>query len=133
MTYSEARDAILLVFKDCWPYHAVYTDVPGSVPSSEILWARATIRHAAGGQATLAGAQNVRRWDRSGTVIIQVFAPVGDGSKAGYEAAQLVVDGFQASNHSNLWFRNVRMCEMGTSGAFEQFNILATFFYDDVR
>jgi hypothetical protein len=136
MTFDEARDIILGFFKAAWDptgFPAVYTDVPGSVPTSETVWARATIRHATGNQGSLAGDQATRRWNRTGTVFIQVFAPVGDGSKAGYDAAQLVVNAFQAARHPNVWFRDVRMNEAGTSGAFEQLNVLATFSYDDVR
>lgn len=136
MTFDEARDIILKVFKDAWDptgFPVTWTDVPGSAPTSETVWARATIRHATGAQASLAGENGARRWARTGTVYIQVFAPVGDGSKAGYEAAQIVVNAFQASRHENVWFRDVRMNEVGTSGAFEQLNVLATFSYDDVR
>ena len=136
MTFDEARDIILGVFKAAWDptgFPAVWTDLPGSAPTSETVWARATIRHATGAQASLAGENGARRWARTGTVYIQVFAPVGDGSKAGYEAAQIVVNAFQASRHENVWFRDVRMNEVGTSGAFEQLNVLATFSYDDVR
>lgn len=136
MTFDEARDIILGVFKAAWDptgFPAVWADVPGSASTSETVWARATIRHATGRQASLAGADGARRWSRTGTVYIQVFAPVGDGSKAGYEAAQIVVNAFQASRHSNVWFKDVRMNEAGTSGAFEQLNVLATFSYDDVR
>jgi len=136
MTFDEARDIILGVFKAAWDptgFPAVWTDLPGSAPTSETVWARATIRHATGAQASLAGENGARRWARTGTVYIQVFAPVGDGSKAGYEAAQIVVNAFQASRHENVWFRDVRMNELGTSGAFEQLNVLATFSYDDVR
>lgn len=136
MTFDEARDIILGFFKAAWDpkgFPAVWTDVPGSAPTSETVWARATIRHATGRQASLSDDQGAKRWSRTGTVYIQVFAPVGDGSKAGYDAAQLVVDAFQAARHPNVWFRDVRMSEAGTSGAFEQLNVLATFSYDDVR
>lgn len=136
MTFDEARDYILGVFKGVWDttgFPAAWTDVPGSAPGSETVWARATIRHATGRQASLAGENGPRRYSRGGTVFIQVFAPVGDGSKAGYEAAQLVVNAYQAARHPNIWFRDVRMNEVGKDGAFEQLNVLATFSYDDVR
>jgi Bacteriophage related domain of unknown function len=136
MTFDEARDIILGVFKAAWDptgFPAIWTDVPGSPPTNETVWSRITIRHATGNQASLAGADSTRRWNRTGMVYVQVFAPIGDGSKAGYNASQLVVNALQASRHSDIWFKDVRMNEVGVSGAFEQFNVLATFSYDDVR
>lgn len=135
MNFREARDYINKVFKDVWPlaYPVRWTDVPGDTPTGNTVWARVIIRHADGRQSSLADDTGQKRWLREGTVFIQVFAPVGDGSAAGYDAAQLVVNAYQAAKHCNVWFRNVRMNEVGNSGSFEQINVLATFSYDDVR
>jgi len=136
MTFLEARDVMFSVFKTVWDnlgYTAVWTDVPATPPDSETVWARAVIRHAEGGQGSLAGAYGAQRWERIGTLHIQIFAPIGDGNNAGYSAAQSVVDAYQNFKHDCLWFRSVRLNEVGSDGAFEQFNVLATFIYDDVR
>jgi hypothetical protein len=136
VTFDEARDTILGIVKAAWSltgYPIVWSDVPGEIPTSETVWARATIRHATGRQGSLHGANNTRRWNRTGTIFVQVFAPVGDGSTAGYIAAQSMADALQAAKDPDVWFRNVRMNEVGTSGAFEQLNVLADFSYDDVR
>jgi len=133
MTPDQARDIILGVFKAAWdPRPAVYDDVPGTIPTGEIVWARATIRHATASQ-TLAGEVGTRRFTEEGTVIVQVFAPVGDGSTACYAAAREVQNAFRDARNSDVWFRDVRMNEVGTEGAFVQINVLATFSYDDVR
>lgn len=133
MTPNEARDIILGIFKDVWdPRPAIYDDVGGKIPTSEGAWARATIRHANGNQASLGGIGS-RRFREEGTVIVQVFAPVGDGSTACYEAARLVQNAFRDARDPVVWFRDVRMNEIGSSGSFEQINVLATFSYDDVR
>lgn len=136
MTYEEARDAIFGILKAVWDptgYPIVWTDVPGEKPPSETVWARATIRHATGRQASLAGENGARRYEATGTVFVQVFAPIGDGSTAGYRAAELVKNAYNAARDDNIWFRDTRMIEVGASGAFEQFNVLSTFSYDDVR
>lgn len=134
MTPEQARDVILGIFKAAWdPRVAVYDDVPGNIPTSETVWARATIRHATGRQSSLGGDIGSRRFTDRGTVFVQVFAPVGDGSTACYEAAREVQNAFRDARNPDVWFRDVRMNEVGADGAFEQINVLATFSYDDVR
>lgn len=137
MTADEARDQILQVFKDAWDptgFVATYTDVAGEVPPSQSVWARAIVRHATGGQSTLSGPINgCVRQTYGGTVYVQVFAPVGDGSTSAYDAAQIVLNAYKASHAKNVWFRDVRINEVGTRGAFEQINVLAEFTYDDTR
>lgn len=136
MTPQEAVDAIGKVFKDAWDTTggaAVYDDLPGSVPSDDsTLWARLTIRHTDGGQASLAGDSGARRWRKEGIVTVQVFSPMGDGVQAGRNAAATVVNAFQDAKLA-VWFRNTRMNEVGASGAFFQTNVSTTFSYDEVR
>ena len=133
MTPNEAVDIIFGIFKAVWdPRPAIYSDVGGKIPTSEGVWARATIRHAVGSQSSLGGIGS-RKFTDKGTVIVQVFAPVGDGSTACYEAARLVQNAYRDARNPSVWFRDVRMNEIGASGAFEQINVLATFSYDDVR
>lgn len=135
MTPQEAVDAIGKVFKDAWDTTggaAVYDDLPGSVPTSETLWARLTIRHALGGQSSLTGGTGTTRWGADGTVFVQVFAPMADGAVAARAAAHVVMNAFRDAK-LHVWFRNVRMNEVGASGAFFQINVLSTFTYDEVR
>ena len=136
MTPEQAVDAILDIFKAAWDptgFAAVYGDKPGTKPPSEALWARATIQHATGDQSSLAGETGTRRYTEEGTLTVQVFAPVGDGSTECYRAATLVRDAYRDARHPNVWFRNARIQEVGASGAFDQINVLATFSYDTVR
>lgn len=133
MTFDEARDAMLATFKAAWdPRVALYPDVPGDPPSSAVLWARVTLLHAVGRQASLTGGLGTVKYERQGILWIQVFAPVGDGKKAGYDAAQVLVNAYQAAQGS-VWYRNIRMNEMGTDGAFERLDVMTDFEYTDVR
>lgn len=135
MTFDEARDVMCATFLTAWEplgYPAVWTDVASTIPETEKVWARVVIRHANGGQGSLAGDTGVKRWERTGTLFVQVFAPVGDGTLAGYDAAQAVVNAFQSARDC-VWYRNIRINEVGADGAFEQINVLVDFSYDDVR
>lgn len=134
MTPDQARDEMLAVFKAAWDttgYVAVYSDVPGSVPSAEDPWARATIRHSTGGQSGFGGSA-VRKFTQAGTLIVQVFAPVGDGLSKAYELAQLLLLAYSQSQ-GTVWYRRMRIQEAGNDGAFEQINVLIDFTYDDQR
>lgn len=135
MTPQEAIDAIGKVFKDAWDTTggaAVYDDLPGSVPATEGLWARLTVRHGDGRQASLAGDGPARRWRNDGIVMIQVFAPMGDGGTAARAAAHVLMTAFRLAK-LEVWFRATRMREIGASGAFYQINVSTTFTYDEVR
>jgi hypothetical protein len=139
MTALEARRLMYKVFRDAWVAAGYdvnnirYTGLPGKDPTGELLWCRATLRHATGHQASLSNENNVRRWERTGTVFIQVFAPIGDGSVAGYNASEVLVNAYRKPGITQPTFLNPRMSEIGVNGAFEQFNVLADFSYDDVR
>lgn len=140
MNALEARDVMLTVFKTVWDtlgtpagsLVAIYADVPGAKPASEKLYARVTIRHAIGKQSSLSGLTGTKLYDNKGILWVQVYAPIGDGSVAGYAASQSVVNAFREAKTAVI-FRNVRMNEAGTSGAFERFDVKIDFEYEDVR
>lgn len=137
MTFDEGRDYVLSVFKAAWdtqPSYAVtWNDVPAAPPGTDVIWARPTVRHATGRQSSLSGEIGLRKFQHTGTVFVQIFGPVGDGLKQVYSAANLVKNAYEDSRHENLWFRNVRLNEIGENGGFQQFNVLADFLYDEVR
>lgn len=134
MTYIEARDEMFAVFQAVWSqlgYYAAYQDIPATPPSDQI-WARVTLRHSTGGAASLTGALGKRRFTRNGTLYIQVFTPSGDGSTAGYTTSALLTDAYEKAIGC-VRYRNVRINEVGTSGAFDQINVMADFTYDEIN
>lgn len=136
MTADEARDEMFSVLKAAWdtttvPSNMAYPDKPFS-PPSDSAWARASIRTATGRQSNLAGAMGVKRYTQTGTLWVQVFAPVGDGMVKAYALAQTVVNAYRTAR-GTVWYRNPRMQEVGASGAFEQVNCMIDFSYDDMR
>lgn len=135
MTFDEARDVMQALAKSVADAQTVtmrYPDVPGETPATNVVWARVSVLHATGRQGSLSGAHGTVRYQRQGTLWIELYSPAGDGNAAGYSKSQAFVDVVQAYR-GDIWFRNVHMQEMGPDGAWQRFDIKATFQYDDVR
>lgn len=134
MTLSEARNIMLGIFRDVWGplgFYVAWPDIPANIPAEPVIWARPSILHSTCGQVSLSGATGSIRWGRSGSLIIQIFAPVGEGLTRLYELAQLVMNAYQRARGS-VWFRNIRIKEAGPDGGFNQFNVIVDFDYDDI-
>ena len=133
MTMDEARDAKFAVVLTCLEDRPiVWSDFGARPPSDNIPWARVILRHTGGGQSSLAGEVGTRRFTRSGILLIQLFTPIGRGQFETYPLAQKVANAFEDSR-LDVWFRNIRIMERGTSGSSEQIDVLADFSYDEVR
>jgi hypothetical protein len=146
LTFTQARDEILSLFKTAWDAGAtgvpvVYDDSPSDKPTSAELanenttaWARVTVRHSIGRQASLSGTQAVRRWEREGTLFIQIFTSYGTGLQTADSLAKVAVDALEgATTPGGVWFRDVSFREVGIDGPWYQTNVVATFQYDEVK
>lgn len=134
MTSAEARDAIYKVMRDAWDaaHPILWDDVPSKVPDEEIPWARVKLTHVTGAHGTINGQVGCRRFDSTGFVTVQVFAPVGDGKARVLNLAQTVRYAYEDARLP-VWFRNIRVNEIGPSGNYQQINVIADFEYDTVR
>ncbi len=133
MKFNEARDEMLDLVDSLLDCDISWPDTANVIPSSEKAWARVTINHVTGNQASLGSFDSARRWDRSGILIIQLFTPMGDGNSMAYDLAQTLVDGLQLKRGGCVTLRNVALNEVGPDGAFYQMNVTCTFSYDDIR
>lgn len=137
-TFLEANNEILDAFKAAWDPTgnlALYENLKGAKPAgSSDSWARVTVRHVTGEQASLSNDAGVRRWERNGILTVQVFVPLAEGLQEGYNLAKIIADAFEgATTPSAVWFRNVRVNEVGPSGEWFQINVLIDFTYDEVK
>lgn len=137
-TIVQARDDMNGLVKSILT--AAYSDVQvfwdgieqADPPDPLISWARVTIRHTNGGQASLAGAFGRRRWQRSGLLMVQCFAslPKGGVDKA-VAMGEALLNGVQAVQTPNgVWFRNGTSNEVGKDNPWYQVNFSANFTYD---
>lgn len=134
MNYQEAIDSISAVFYAAWnpTYPVKWEDLPGDVPSTETAWAKVLVQHTGGELSSLGGGKLLRKWHRDGVIVVQVFAPAGQGKTLAVSLGQTVVDAYQTAN-TEIQYRNVQLVEFGTDGAFYRVDIYANFDYDDVR
>jgi hypothetical protein len=109
-----------------------FTDVPAKVPSVNTVWGRVVLRHATGGQGSLAGAGATKLFDAKGVLWLQLFGPKGDGSTAVYQKAQFFLNALR-TYRGNVWFRNMRVMERGADGSFERVDVLTDFEYTDIQ
>lgn len=140
LTITSARDEILTLFRTTWLAAADSTNVPllwdnraQDIPTSG-SFARVSVRHADGAQATLSGETGLQSHRLEGTVFVQVFTPTGDGLTTSDKLVEVAMSAFQGKRTAGgVWFRRVRAAEIGPDGAFFQVNVLADFEYDEVR
>lgn len=96
-------------------------------------WARVTVRHNDGQQRSM-GTRGNRRFERSGQVIIQVFAPKSEGVTLRSKLGKIAIDSLEGnSTPGGVWFRNVRAQELGPDGAWSRVNVVADFSYDEIK
>ena len=137
LTYNEAKDEIFSLFKAAWdmtghPVH--WQEVKKSRSKSEDAFAMISIRHAAGFQSTLGSSVGTTRFSRIGFTTIQIFVAAGKGLQEAYVLAKVASDAFEGvSTPGGVWFRNLRLNEVGKNGQFFQLNVVAEFNYDEIK
>lgn len=136
-TFEQAVDEIFTVFKDAWDttgFVALYPNTNQQPPTGTTPWARASLVHTTGGQATLANHNGQRRYERVGIFTAQIFVPIGEGLSRGNALAKIVADAYEGTaTPSQIWFRDVRKTEVGPDGSWYQINVTASFTYDEVK
>jgi len=128
--YAAVKAAIVVPFPDVERrYDGKDSHTP---PDTQTSWIYAAIRHADGGQAALAGADGSRRWNRTGTLIVQCFVPINKkGREVATSIAAALRDYIQGLHTvGGVWFTNATFREVGVSDGWYQVNFSATFSYD---
>lgn len=137
LTITEAKDDILAMVKTAWDTTGkimIYDDIGGVIPDTADAWARTTLRHTNANQATLSGGLGTQNYDRSGILTIQIFTPSGKGLASSDIYAKLMMDAFEGKQSANgVWFRNVRLNEIGPDGNFFQTNVVVDFEYRELK
>lgn len=103
--------------------------------SGNTPWLRSTIRHTPGqGKISLSNQVGLRRYDRRGVMIVQVFSPKGSGLPGTPDLAKVVQDAYEGQTVlPGLIIRTVDIQEIGVDGNWFQTNVSITFEYDELR
>lgn len=150
LTFSEARDAMFSRFYTDWqalapaqndgtlPAVDWQGDDEGFAPDNSQPWARAVILHGPSSQDVLGAAGAGRSFERNGSVVIQIFAPLSRGqgltqAEALAIIAQNAFEGKTAGAGGCIWFRNVSINEVGPDGGWFQINVNADFLYPETK
>ena len=116
-------------------WEGVPTSAANPAPTQNDVWLRASLLHATGNQASLAGVDGVRRWNRTGFISVQCFAPLARGSvQKATQLACVVRDALQGKQtESCVWFRNPQINEVGEDRDWFNVNATIDFDYDELR
>tara|TARA_R110000851_G_scaffold16046_2_gene52521 strand:+ start:10842 stop:11258 length:417 start_codon:yes stop_codon:yes gene_type:complete len=136
LTYAEAAKDIGSLMLAVWTptgHDIHWDDVRNQRNLSDDPWAVFVIRHASGTQDNLGGIGN-RNFVRTGTAIASIFTPSGNGLSESYALAKVVADAYEGQSSDNgVWFRNVRLQEIGRESQFYQTNVLIDFEYNETK
>jgi hypothetical protein len=134
--FETAYNEILAEFKTAWDttgFTALWPNVEGQKPPTETAWARVEVIWGVGLQGSLSNQEGKQLQDQTGTVIVQVFTPTGEGLTQNNQLAKIVANAFRRkATPSQVWFRNVRLNRVGPSGNFFQQNVSADFTFTEL-
>lgn len=135
----EVRDEILTYFRQAWLaddasklLKLFYADAKSNRPDDDTEeFCRVTVQHGATVQNSLSGSHGLKIYRNDGIMTAQLFTLVGDGLSKADQLTKVVQDAFEGQAVNGIWFRNVRVNEIGMDGDRYQTNILVDFSYDE--
>jgi Bacteriophage related domain of unknown function len=136
ITFQQAIDDMQKIVLDAWfptGFQIFWEAIEDDRKPDDNAWLISTIRHVGGRQETLGGIGN-RSFLRTGIIFLQIFTRVGKGLQESYQLAKVLADAFEGqSSPKGVWFRNVRINEVGKDGTFSQTNVTVEFQYNEVK
>ncbi len=138
--YPTANEAFAQRFSDVWtpttfPFALENEKFTPPSVDSPTPWARMVVRHNAGTQDSLGPAGN-RRFDRLGSLLVQVFTPLQEGTRQSKELTQTVIEGFEGTSitGTTICFNDVIAREVGSSDDVWYMAVIEiTFRYTEIR
>lgn len=147
-TIDVATDEILAALKAAWDAGATSVAGVSSTPtivydredtgetrgSPGTPWARAVVRHSDSKQATLGNVSGATRHTNYGLATAQIFAPnlAGEGANMGEGLAKVAQAAWKGKSTANVCFRSVKIVEAGRDGPWYQYNVVATFDWQEI-
>jgi hypothetical protein len=136
LTFIQARDDLLELIATAWATtgHTIkFPDKLFAFPNPAAPHAVVHIKHGPSKQAAL-GTSGGSRFERTGLIITQVYAPMGEGLSEPYTLAKVLADALEGKQTSRgVWFRDVEITEQDSDAVYAQVDIKAMFIYDEVK
>lgn len=101
-------------------------------PPADAAWVRLSMRHTGRTLDTLAPVGN-RKFEASGSVIVQVFAPLDTGAAGCDAVVETVRALFEGVTLSGIFFYGAVVREIGPGDDWYQTNVEAAFTYNEVK
>lgn len=95
------------------------------------MWCRLSILTGDSFQASFGGAGG-KRFRTPGTMIAQIFCPIGLGDKAALQMADYIVTAFRAVTDTNVVFKTPSVQRIGRTESEWQINVSCPFYVDDI-
>lgn len=111
----------------------VYEDVPSDLPAGG-SWARFSAR-VTSATPTLPGPTGTRLWETTGTLLVEIFTPRGEGSNLSHQYGTMVVEALRGLRTSpgGVLVKDPHVQPGGTDGDWSRLNVLADISYDEVQ
>jgi hypothetical protein len=136
LTYEQANDDIQKMITDAWSatgYPIFFESVQTDRDEETLPFIRVWVRHTFASQRTLGG-QGSRIFERRGFVRIEVYSRITNGLQESYQLAKVASDAYEGRSSDNgVWFRQVRISEMGKDGAFNRTDVIVNFEYHEMK
>lgn len=130
----QAKEAIAKVWADNWSTPFQFENESFTPPQT--AWARLVVRHSVSAQETLGGTGN-RRFERTGSTLIQIFTPTNQGTAEGETLAVQARELFEGKTLVDhpVHFGAVTISEDGVTpdGEWMQHTVSAPFRYEEQK
>jgi hypothetical protein len=134
MNFSDAELEIRQFFNDAWDglTEIAWPDIEFTIPDGE-TWVRFNCQETDGRQASI-GSPGSNRFRQFGLLTIQIFQPLGQGSKDARTKANVALDALKGAVTDNgVYFFDVYGRQIGNDqNGYYQINVIASFYYDDI-
>lgn len=133
MNIVQAREAIYQRFTTLWLDQTEFTlDNEEFKPPSVTPWVRVIVRNTSSAQETLGPIGN-RRYNRKGSIIIQVRVLGNTGTEQSGELADNARNIFEGTSFSQVNVNDSIVKEIGTDGKWFLTNVESFFFYEEIK
>ncbi len=132
MSPSEAKAILETAFKNGWGNTTPIAWGNTTPPMPDSQWVRFTIIHAESRLRSWSG--NIMNFERRGICFVQIFVPLGSGTRASSDLSHMVLNILEGKTFGNLTTGTGSLLEVGQGDdAKDQTQVRIVFSYDEQK